>query len=174
MRYIITARNTNLTEGLQAAVESKLSKLERYFAPNTEVHVTLNVERDRQKVEVTIPMKGSIIRAEEVSDDMYTSIDLVQETIERQLRRYKTRIVDRNQASFVPSFAEAAEPEEEEEIRIVKTKRFAMKPMDPEEACLEMNLLGHNFFVFRDAETDQVCVVYRRNDGAFGLIEPEC
>lgn len=174
MRYIISARNTGLTEGLQTAVESKLSKLERYFTPDTEVHVTLIVEHDRQKVEVTIPMKGSIIRAEEVSEDMYSSIDLVQETIERQLRRYKTKIVDRNQASVVPAFIEEPESAEEDEIRIVKTKRFAVKPMDPEEACLQMEMLGHSFFVFRNADSDQVCVVYKRKDGAYGLIEPEC
>lgn len=174
MRYIISARNTGLTQGLQTAVESKLSKLERYFTPDTEVFVTLSVERDRQKIEVTIPMKGSIIRAEEVNEDMYTAIDLVQETIERQLRRYKTRIVDRNQAAFVPEYIEDDAPADEDEIRIVKTKRFAVKPMDPEEACLQMEMLGHSFFVFRNADTDQVCVVYRRKDGAFGLIEPEC
>lgn len=174
MRYIISARNTNLTQGLQAAVESKLSKLERYFTPDTEVNVTLSVERDRQKVEVTIPMKGSLIRAEEVSEDMYTSIDLVQDTIERQLRRYKTRIVDRHQTGFTPTYLEEAPAEDEDEIRIVKTKKFAIKPMDPEEACLQMEMLGHSFFVFRNAENDLVSVVYRRKDGSFGLIEPEC
>ena len=146
MRFIITGRNINLTPGLQKAAEDKLGKLEKYFKPETEAHVTMSVEKDRQKIEVTIPVKGSIIRAEQVSTDMYTSIDLVQETIERQLK---------------------------DEINIVRTKHFALKPMDAEEACLQMEMLGHSFYVFRNAHTDQVSVVYKRKGNTYGLIEPE-
>lgn len=174
MRFIISARNIDLTEGLKSAVENKLSKLDRYFTEDTEIHVTLSVAHDRQKIEVTIPMKGSIIRAEEENTDMYTAIDLVQETIERQLRKYKTRILNREQAGFAPAFLDDTEAEEDDGIRIVKTKRFAVKPMDPEEACLQMEMLGHDFFVFRNAETDQVSVVYKRKNHTYGLIEPEC
>lgn len=174
MRFTISGKNMNLTPSLQEQVISKLSKLEHYFREDTEVQVTLSVEKDRKKIEVTIPMKGTTIRAEESSPDMYASIDLVQETIERQLRRHKTRLTDRYQTGFAPRYLEEDIDEDDSDgIRIVRTKHFALKPMDPEEACLQMEMLGHNFYVFRDAETEQVCVVYRRKDGAFGLIEPE-
>ena len=174
MRIKITGRNIELTEGLKAAVEDKLNKLEKYFTPDTEVNVTLSVEKERQKVEVTIPMKGNIVRAEQTSDDMYVSIDLVEEIIERQLRKYKNKIVDRQQAaaSLSKAFVEE-EIEDDDEIKIIRSKRFAMKPMDPEEACVQMELLGHDFYVFRNAISDEVNVVYKRKDHTFGLIEPE-
>ena len=174
MRYIISGKNLDITEGLRSAVTEKLGKLERYFTPDTEVHVTLSVEKERQKIEVTIPVKGNIIRAEESSSDMYVSIDLVEEIIERQLRKYKNKLIDKKQSaqSFSDLFiSEEAEPEDE--IQIVKTKRFAMKPMDPEEACVQMELLGHNFYVFLNAETEEVNVVYKRKGQTYGLIEPE-
>ena len=174
MRYKITGRNINVTPGLKAAVEEKIGKLERYFNQDTEVNITLTVEKDRQKIEVTIPVKGNIIRAEESSNDMYVSIDLVEEIIERQLRKYKNKLIDKKQSaqSFSDLFiSEEAEPEDE--IQIVKTKRFAMKPMDPEEACVQMELLGHNFYVFLNAETEEVNVVYKRKGQTYGLIEPE-
>ena len=174
MRYIITGRNIELTPGLQEAVESKLKKLDKYFQPAAEAQVTLSVEKGRQKIEVTIPVKGRIIRAEQASEDMYASIDLVQETIERQLKKYKNKLIDRTQTAtgFSKEYAEE-QYEDESNIQIVKTKRFAVKPMDPEEACLQMEMLGHSFYVFRDAETDQVNVVYKRKNGTYGLIEPE-
>ncbi|MBQ7797157.1 MAG: ribosome-associated translation inhibitor RaiA [Lachnospiraceae bacterium] len=174
MRYTISGKNIDITEGLKGAVESKLGKLERYFSPDTEVQVTLSVEKGRQNIEVTIPIKGSIIRAEQDSNDMYVSIDLVEEIIERQIKKYKTKIIDKKQSAvaFSDTFIqEEAEPEEA--INIVKTKRFAMKPMDPEEACLQMELLGHNFFMFLNAETEQINVVYKRKANSYGLIEPE-
>ena len=174
MRFIITGRNIELTPSLQEAVENKLKKLDKYFTPAAEAQVTLSVEREHQKIEVTIPVKGRIIRAEESSNDMYASIDLVQETIEKQLKKYKNKLIDRTQSGsgFSREYEEEAY-EDENPIQIVKTKRFAVKPMDPEEACLQMEMLGHSFYVFRDAETDQVCVVYKRKNGTYGLIEPE-
>lgn len=174
MRFIITGRNINLTPGLQKAAEDKLSKLEKYFNPDTEAQVTMSVEKDRQKIEVTIPVKGNIIRAEQVSTDMYTSIDLVQETIERQLKKYKNKLIDRTQggSGFTQEYLDE-DYDDEDTIRIVRTKKFAIKPMDAEEACLQMEMLGHSFYVFRDADTDQVCVVYKRKGGTYGLIEPE-
>ena len=174
MRFIITGRNIDVTEGLKSAVEEKLGKLDRFFAPETEVNVTLSVEKERQKIEVTIPVKGNIIRSEQVSSDMYVSIDLVEEVIERQLRKYKNKIVEKHQdgGNFRQEFIEK-EVEDEEEIKIIRSKRFAMKPMDPEEACVEMELLGHSFFVFRNAQTDEVNVVYKRKGNTYGLIEPE-
>lgn len=174
MRIKITGRNIELTEGLKAAVEDKLNKLEKYFTPDTEVNVTLSVEKERQKVEVTIPMKGSYIRSEQVSSDMYVSIDLVEEVIERQLRKYKNKIVDKQQAAanFQKAYLDK-DYEEDEEVKIIRTKKFGIKPMYPEDACVQMELLGHNFFVFYNAETEQVNVVYKRKGNTYGLIEPE-
>ncbi len=174
MRFIISGRNIDVTPGLRSAITDKLGKLEKYFTAETEVHVTLSVEKDRQKIEVTIPVKKSIIRSEQESSDMYVSLDLVEEVIERQLKRYRQKLVDHHQAeaNFRKEFIEEIE-EFEEEIKIVRTKQFDMKPMFAEEACIQMELLGHSFFVFKNAETDDVNVVYKRRSGAFGLIEPE-
>lgn len=174
MRYIISGKNIDVTEGLKTAVYEKIGKLERYFTPDTEVHVTMNVEKDRQKIEVTIPMKGSMVRAEQTSNDMYVSIDLVEEVIERQLRKYKNKLIQQKQAaaSLNQEFMDD-NLSEDDSIKIIRTKRFAIKPMDPEEACVQMELLGHNFFVYRNAETDEVNVVYKRKGNTYGLIEPE-
>ena len=174
MKFIISGKNIDVTPGLKAAVEDKIGKLEKYFTPETEVHATLSVEKERQKIEVTIPVKGSIIRSEQVSNDMYVSIDLVEEVIERQLKKYKNKITDKQQAggNFQPEFLEKEYPEEEE-VKIVRTKKFDIKPMYPEDACIQMELLGHNFFVFFNAETEQVNVVYKRKGNTYGLIEPE-
>ncbi len=174
MKFIIVGKNIDVTEGLKSAVEDKIGKLEKYFTPETEVHVTLSVEKERQKIEVTIPVKGNIIRSEQVSNDMYVSIDLVEEIIERQLKKYKTKLVEQKQAAnfFKQDYIERDYPEEEE-IKIIRTKKFDIKPMYPEDACIQMELLGHNFYVFCNAETDQVNVVYKRKGGTYGLIEPE-
>lgn len=174
MKIIISGKNIDVTRGLREAVEEKLGKLERYFTPETEIQVTLSVEKERQKIEVTIPVKGNIIRSEQVSNDMYVSIDLVEEVIERQLRKYKTKILNRQQeaGNFQKAFVED-DYMEEEDIKIIRTKKFGMKPMYPEDACVQMELLGHAFFVFRNAETDEVNVVYKRKGNTYGLIEPE-
>ncbi len=175
MKYIISGKNIEVTQGLKSAVYDKLDRLEKYFNEDTEVQVTFSVEKDRQKMEVTIPIKGNIIRAEQVSDDMYVSIDLVTEVLERQISRHKKKLVDQIQsAAFLQkSFIEEDIPDDDE-INIIRSKRFAVKPMDPEEACVQMDLLGHSFFVFRNAETDEVNVVYKRKGNTYGLIEPEC
>ena len=174
MTFIIVGRNIDVTPGLKAAVEDKIGKLDKYFNPDTEVHVTLSVEKERQKIEVTIPVKGNIIRSEQVSTDMYVSIDLVEEIIERQLKKYKTKIVDKHQSggAFSQSYLDN-DYVEDEEVKIVRTKKFDIKPMYPEDACIQMELLGHNFYVFCNAETDQVNVVYKRKGDTYGLIEPE-
>ena len=183
MNFIISGKNIDVTPGLKDAIEQKLGKLERYFTPETEIIVTLSVEKERQKIEVTIPVKGNIIRSEQTSDDMYVSVDLVEEVIERQLRKYKNKLVARSQGhptasgsgnNFKKEFFESEDDTSvDDEIRIVRTKRFGIKPMYPEDACIQMDLLGHAFFVFCNAETDEVNVVYKRKDGSFGLIEPE-
>ena len=178
MKIRIFGKNIKVTEGIKADIEKKLGKLDKYLAEDTPVDVTLSVDKDDQKVEVTIPVKGNIIRAEEFSSDMYATIDMVEETVERQLVKYKKKIIDKKKAareSFKSDFfdAEYTYDDEDDEVKIVKTKRFGIKPMNPEEACIEMDLIGHNFFVFLNAETNEVNVVYKRRDGAFGLIEPE-
>ena len=175
MNISITGRNIELTDGLKAAVEEKLSKLDKYFVRDTEVHVTMSVEKERQKVEVTVPMKGHIIRAEQVSNDMYVSIDLAEEIIERQLKKYRNKLVTKKQTAsfFNDNFSDVDGDDSEDEIKIIKTKRFGIKPMYPEDACIQMELLGHDFFVFMNAETDEVNVVYKRNGNTYGLIEPE-
>ena len=174
MKITISGRNIEVTEGLKTAVEDKIGKLEKYFSPETEAHVTLSVEKDRQKIEVTIPVKGNIIRAEQISSDMYVSIDLVEEVIERQLKKYKNKLIDKKHAreGFSAEFIKN-EYEEDDSVKIERTKRFAVKPMDPEEACVQMELLGHNFFVFFNSETEEVNVVYKRKGNTYGLIEPE-
>ncbi len=174
MRITLSGKNIEVTEGLRQAVEDKLSKLERYFTPETDIIVTLSVEKERQKIEVTIPVKGNIIRSEQVSNDMYVSIDLVEEVIERQLKKYKNKIIDQKQSApnFQKEYIEK-EVDEDDEVKIIRTKRFDIKPMYPEDACVQMELLGHNFFVFLNAETEEVNVVYKRKGNTYGLIEPE-
>ena len=174
MNIIIIGKNIDVTPGLREAVEEKIGKLEKYFTPDTEVHVTLSVEKDRQKIEVTIPVKGSIIRSEQVSNDLYVSIDLVEEIIERQLKKYKSKLVNykQNSDNFKQDYIDK-DFTDDDEIKIIRSKKFDMKPMYPEDACVQMELLGHNFFVFQNAETDQVCVVYKRKGNTYGMIEPE-
>jgi putative sigma-54 modulation protein len=175
MKITISGKNIDVTEGLCNAVEDKLAKLEKYFTPDTPCNVTLSVEKERQKMEVTIPMKGNIIRAEQQSDDMYVTIDLVVDVIEIQLKKYRKKLIGKQQntASLRKEFVEEDEAAEDEEIRIVRAKKFGMKPMFPEDACVQMELLGHSFFVFRNAQTNEVNVVYKRGDKNYGLIEPE-
>jgi putative sigma-54 modulation protein len=175
MNYIISGKNIDVTEGLKEAIYDKLGRLEKYFNEDTKMVVTLSVEKERQKIEVTIPMKGHIIRAEQVSDDMYVSIDMVVEIIERQVTRYKKKLIDKEQdaAFFQDNFIDDEDVYDEDEIQIIRSKRFAVKPMYPEDACVQMELLGHSFYVFRNAETDEVNVVYKRKGNTYGLIEPE-
>ena len=173
MKFNIVGKNIEVTPGLRSAVEDKIGKLEKFFTEDTEVHVTLSVEKERQKIEVTIPVKGNIIRSEQSSTDMYVSIDLVEEVIERQLRKYKNKLIARQQGggNFQKEFMER--DSEDQEVRIIRTKKFDIKPMYPEDACVQMELLGHTFFAFVNAETDEINVVYRRRGGTYGILEPD-
>ena len=174
MKFVIIGKNIEVTPGLKASVEDKIGKLSKYFDEDTTAHVTLSVIKEEQKVEVTIPVKGTIIRSEQSSSDMYISIDLVEEIIERQLKKYRNKIIDRHQAAGnIADFAPAEETAEDDGIKIVRSKKFEIKPMYPEDACMQMDLLGHGFYVFINAETDQVNVVYKRKGDTYGLIEPE-
>ncbi|MBE5859723.1 MAG: ribosome-associated translation inhibitor RaiA [Butyrivibrio sp.] len=175
MKYTIIGKNIDVTPGLRSAVEEKIGKLEKYFTPDTNVNVTLTADKDRHKIEVTIPVKGKIIRSEQVSSDMYVSIDLVEEIIERQLKKYKSKLVDKHQTEISNFKKEYIENDsyDDEEIKIERVKKFDLKPMYVEDAAIQMELLGHNFFVFINADTDMPNVVYKRKGGTYGLIEPE-
>ena len=174
MKYVIVGKNMEVTESLKDAVTQKLDKLDKFFSPDTEIHVTLQVNRDRHKIEVTIPVRDNIIRSEQVSNDMYVSIDLVEEVIERQLKKYKSKLIKRHQeaAAFKREYVERSYYDEED-IKIVRKKQFDLKPMYPEDACVQMELLGHSFYVFINAETEQIAVVYKRKGNTYGMIEPE-
>lgn len=174
MKITVSGKNMVVTDALRNTVERKMNKLEKYFNTDLELKATVNVEKNRHIFEVTIPFNGTILRSEEVTDDMYTSIDRAVDILERQIRKHKTKLERRYHSGGSIKFENIAQlPLEDEEARIVKTKKFAMKPMGEEEAVLQMELIAHSFFVFRNAETNEVNVVYKRKDGNYGLIEPE-
>ncbi len=176
MNIIIKGRNIEVTDALKDYVEKRFSKLEKYFTKELEGTVTLIVERDTHRAEATIPINRYILRAEDISSDMYASIDEVCDKIERQVRKYKTRINRKGkQAKVEPIISPAFdEPEDNEQSDMIsKTKTFVLKAMDPEEAIMQMELLDHDFFVFMNADIDDIGVVYRRKDGKYGLLEPK-
>lgn len=175
MNIILSVRNIEVTEALKNAVEDKLSKYEKYFKSDIDVHATMGVQKNRQIFEVTIPLKNDvIIRVEESSEDMYSSIDLAVDKLARQIQKHKTKLEKRFRThetirfEQIPLTANMVEADHS----VVKTKKFPIKPMDAEEAILQMEMLGHNFFVFKNSENDEVNVVYLRKDGKYGLIEP--
>jgi putative sigma-54 modulation protein len=173
MKFIITGKNIDLTNALRDTVEKKLGKLEKYFSPGVEAHVTLSVQKNRQIIEVTIPFNGIILRGEETTTDMYSSIDNVVDKLEKQIIRHKTKLDKRVHEGTLRLASIISDTEEEDDWKVVRTKKFAIKPMDIDEAVLQMDLLGHSFFVFKNADTNEVNVVYKRKDGNYGLIEPE-
>ncbi|MEW9675993.1 ribosome-associated translation inhibitor RaiA [Lentibacillus sp. L22] len=185
MNYNIRGENIEVTGAIRDYVQKKIGKLERYFdtPPTSEVHVNLSVYHDEQRIEVTIPMTDLLLRAEEQHVDLYAAIDLVVDKLERQIRKYKTKVNRKSRQNGSPKhiFAEMEketkanefdEDEDDNEIDIVRTKRFNLKPMDSEEAVLQMDMLGHAFYVFTNAVSGDTNVVYRRKDGKYGLIEP--
>lgn len=185
--FNVRGENIEVTPALREYVESKVSKIEKYFdeVPEANVHVNLKVYSDRQgKAEVTIPLPNLVLRAEETSPDLYGSIDLVSDKLERQMRKYLTKVnrkfrrTSQNNGDFQPVDPALLESEDDGEtgdnnLKIVRTKRFDLKPMNAEEAVLQMEMLGHDFFVFLDGETNSTNIVYKRDDGDFGLIETE-
>lgn len=179
MNYNIRGENLEITPALRDYVEKKVGKLEKYFdtTPTSDVNVKMSVQTNKHIIEVTIPMPQLLLRAEETHNDMYAAIDLVVEKLERQIRKHKTKVNRkfRQEGSVKYMFKTDIEDsnEESDEIPIVRTKRFNLKPMDAEEAALQMDMLGHNFFVFSNAESGETNVVYRRKDGKYGLIEPQ-
>ena len=176
MKVTVIAKNIDLTPSLKEMVERKISKLERYFEPSVNARATLSVQKNRQIIEVTIPFNGVILRGEESTDDMYKSIDLVEDKLERQIRKQRTKLSRKNSSGSLryPDFNGLDfKEDDEEDSKIVKTKSFNVKPMSADEAILQMELLGHNFFVYQDSDTSKVSVMYKRKDGNYGLIEPE-
>ena len=173
MRVTVIGKNINVTSALKEIVERKISKLDRYFKPNVEARATLTVQKNSQIFEVTIPFNGVILRCEESTDDMYKSIDLVQAKLERQIRKQRTKLQRRSNESLRFSNFDEVALEEDDQGEIVKVKKFNIKPMSTEEAILQMELVEHNFFVFKDADTDNVNVIYKRKDGNYGLLEPD-
>ena len=180
MQAIVKGKNLEITDALRQYALDKVSRVEKYLDRITKTEIEMSVERnpkiqDNQVVEVTIFTSGPVIRAKESAGDMYQAIDLVTSKLERQARRFKKKLIDRSHHVKNPFKKAAPTIEEEEETTepvIVKTKSFPLKPMLPEEACLQMDLVGHDFFVFINAETEETNVVYRRKDGDYGLIEP--
>jgi putative sigma-54 modulation protein len=184
MNFNIRGENIEVTPALRDYCEKKVGKLERYFdgTPNTDVHINLKVYNNEQQVEVTIPMTGLLLRAEETHEDMYAAIDLVVEKLERQMRKYKTKVNRKFRQDGGVKYmfqngdgvsSSVAVEDEEDDFEVVRQKRFDLKPMDVEEAILQMDMLGHNFFVFSHAENGATNVVYKRRDGKYGLIAPD-
>ena len=172
MAISVRGKNIEVTPALKEYVVKRIGKVTKYFDSLGEITAVLTVEKGRHIVEVTVPVNGILLRGEEATTDMYTSIDLVIEKLEKQIEKYRTRLARRMRegvfrTELVPTSVD------EEEIRIVKSKRFPIKPMDVEEAIMQMNLINHDFYVFTNSESEDVNVVYRRRDGHYGLIEPE-
>lgn len=184
IRFEIHGENLTITDAIRNYIEEKIGKLERYFnnVPNATAHVKVETyQNSTTKIEVTIPLKNVTLRAEERHDDLYAGIDLINSKLERQVSKYKTRVNRKNRKNDEQE-AFASLPEEKEaenlqnddndsEIEIIRSKNFSLKPMDSEEAVLQMDLLGHDFFIFTDRETDGTSIVYKRKDGKYGLIE---
>ncbi|NJD01953.1 MAG: ribosome-associated translation inhibitor RaiA [Ruminiclostridium sp.] len=175
MRIIISGKNIEVTDALKEKINKKLGKLDKYFGSNTEANVTMSVEKNRHIFEVTVHLNGIVLRAEVENNDMYACVDKAVDILEGQIRKNKTRLGKKLHAAAFKTddFKYDAQVEEERDFQVVRTKRFAIKPMTIEEAILQMNLLGHQFFMFSNAKSKEVNVVYRRKDGNYGLIEPE-
>ncbi len=173
MKYSFIGKNIAVTAKLKERSEAKLGKLQKFFKEDTEVFVTMGIQRNLQIFEVTIPYCGVVFRAETSSEDMFASIDKAVDILERQIRKNKTRLERKLRENAFDPGNFLADDVDEEDFRVIKAKRFSTKPMDVEEAILQMNLLGHTFFVFVNASTQATNVVYKRNDGDYGLIEPE-
>jgi len=178
MKIIFKGKHIEVTDAMRNYIEKRLSKIERHFDHILEVIVTLSVEKSRQIIEVTLQTNRTLIRAEEETGDMYASIDKVADKLERQIKKYKEKYFQKphpgtEKTGLTNKEIDTGDNESDKIAKIVKTKRFAIKPMSVEEAAMQMDLLGHNFFVFANDNTNKVNVLYKRKDGNFGLIEPE-
>ena len=174
MQIYIKGHGIHVTDALRTFAEEKIGRLDHYFDHIIEAHVTMRTERNDQIVDVTLHVRNYIIKAEERSGDMYASIDLVRDRLEQQIRKYKTRLIDRHHRGNgkLESETGSAPPSDDDYPRIVKSKKFNVKPMNAEDAAAQMELLGHSFFVFVNEETEQLNVLYRRKGGDLGIIVP--
>lgn len=170
MKYLIRGEKIQVTDSIKDYIQEKLSKMDKYLdnQENVEAKILIKVKGVEQRVEVTIQTKGYFLRAEESHSDLYAAIDLIIDKLERQFRKYKTKLLDKSRQENIQDSFDIEEAVEEE---IVKRKKIYLKPMDEEEAIMQMELLGHTFFVFKNIETDTICVIYKRHDGDYGLIE---
>jgi putative sigma-54 modulation protein len=178
MRYTFTCKNEAVSDTVKKKIEQKIDRIKKLFPDDTEVFVTISAVKNNQTIEITIPLNKRILRAEVTTDDLFTSLDEAVDILERQMVRYKGRLRNRSakDSKFKEEFSRYSEDDEitgGDHPKIEKTKRFALKPMDAEEAVMEMELLNHSFYVFRNGETDDVNVVYKRKNSSYGLIEPE-
>ncbi|MEG0798037.1 MAG: ribosome-associated translation inhibitor RaiA [Acidaminococcaceae bacterium] len=174
MTVNVRGKNIEVTQALKEYVEKKVNTITKQFKVVGDISATLKVEKGNHIVEITVPANGIVLRAQETTKDMYSSIDLVVDKIERQIHKYKTRLMRRKYNNFRDEFVPASTAvEDENEFNIVRNKRFVLRPMCAEEAVMQMNLLNHDFFVFFDDELEAVNVVYRRKDGNYGLLAPE-
>ena len=169
MKYIIHGDNT---ASIKEYIESKLERLDKYFS-NDDITATIVTKKEgrKQKIEVTIPTNSFTLRNEVYDDDLYAAIDSVVDKLERQIRKNKDRINKKNNKTLIEDFEVTLEDEFYEEDKVVKRKKVELKPIDEEEAILEMELLGHTFFVYRDVDSDNICVLYKRRNGNYGIIE---
>ena len=174
MNVTVSGKNIEITDALRDNVTFKLEKFGKFFKEDTEAQATLSVQKNRHIIEITIPINGSLLRVEEATDDMYTSMDKALDKLNRQIEKHKTKLEKRYKGHDTIRFEYIPDTKEKDvqQPSIVRTKRFAIKPMDTEEAILQMELLAHSFFVYMNADTDDVNVVYKRKDGNYGLIEP--
>jgi putative sigma-54 modulation protein len=173
MRIIISSKNMNVSDHLKQTIESKLGRLGKYFSSDIVANVTLTLEKGRQKIEATINAKGTIFRAEETTNDVYNGIDRVVEKLSSQMSRFKTKLQRKHKDNKAIKFADISDvaDEELEELQVVRTKTLDLMPMSVDEAIMQMELLGHTFFVFLDTECQMVNVVYKRKDDKYGLLE---
>ena len=174
MNISVIGRHLNVREDTKALIEKKLAKFDKFFPSGADASVTCKSEGDEKRMEITISVNGTLFRAEESSSTFQNALDGCMSSIERQIRKNKTRLEKKMRSSItVPAAEESGEAAEEELLFDVRTKTFPLKPMTPDEAILQMNLLGHSFYLFCDSQTEETCAVYKRRDGAYGLIVPQ-
>ena len=174
MKYNIRGEKVEVTEAIRSYIEDKIGKLDKYFenADNITASVVIKVRGKEQKIEITVPAMNYTLRSEEAHSDLYAAIDLTVDKLERQIRKHKTKINSKNKKNVIQNFEIDLEDKfEEDESKVLKRKKVDMKPMDEEEAIMQMEMLGHSFFVFKNAETNNICVLYLRKDGNYGIIE---
>ncbi|MBR1453910.1 MAG: ribosome-associated translation inhibitor RaiA [Lachnospiraceae bacterium] len=177
MKVIVSGKNVDLTDAVKKRVEEKLSKLDKFFTNETTATVTLKKEKIGDIAEINIPVRGTLLRVSEVQDNLYAAIDTASDKLERQIRKYRTKIHDNKIHNIMKNmsegnFSEEKVEEEETEIKIVKKKQMMLKPMDDEEACMQLDIIGHSFFVYENTK-GKICVAYKRGDGNYGIIEPD-